>query len=354
VTVLVSIISFLAVIIVLVLAHEFGHFITARARGVSVIEFGIGFPPRLFGIKRGETIYSINLIPLGGFVKLAGEEDPAVKGSLAGKGIGTRVLVLSAGAIMNILLPFLLFTIAAIIPHQTYQGTVVVKEVSTASPAAEAGIVPGDVILSVNGKKINHNGDLSRDIQLNLGNQTKIAVLRVDGTVQNVVVTPRWKPPAGEGNVGVLTETDNLTSKRESVPFWTAIPQGVSSCFETFVLFKNGIISMVIGTTPAQFTGPVGIAQLTGEVVSAGISPLFEFAAFLSINLAIFNIFPLPGLDGGRIAFVLLEWIRRGKRVPPRIEGMVHLAGFALLILFFLAITYQDIARIISGGSLGG
>jgi regulator of sigma E protease len=354
VTVLISVISFLAVIIVLVLAHEFGHFITARARGVSVLEFGIGFPPRLFGIKRGETIYSINLIPLGGFVKLAGEEDPSVKGSLAGKSIGTRVLVLSAGAIMNLLLPFLLFAIAAMIPHQTYQGRVVVKEVSAASPAAEAGILPGDILLSVNSKKINHNGELSRDIQLNLGNPIKIAVQHTDGTIQDIVVTPRWKPPTGEGNVGVLTETDNLTSKRESTPLWTAIPQGVSSCFETFFLFKNGIISMVIGSTPAQFTGPVGIAQLTGEVVSAGISPLFEFAAFLSINLAIFNIFPLPGLDGGRIAFVLLEWIRRGKRVPPRIEGMVHLAGFALLILFFIAITYQDIARIISGGSLGG
>jgi len=109
---------------------------------------------------------------------------------------------------------------------------------------------------------------------------------------------------------------------------------------------------MIIGTTPAQFTGPVGIAQLTGQVASAGISPLLEFAAFLSINLAIFNIFPLPGLDGGRIAFVLLEWIRRGKRVPPRIEGMVHLAGFALMIIFFIALTYQDIARIVSGGSL--
>jgi regulator of sigma E protease len=352
--VLIAIISFLAVIIVLVLAHEFGHYITAKARGVSVIEFGIGFPPRIFGIKRGETIYSVNAIPLGGFTKLVGEEDPSAKGSLASKSIATRILVLSAGAIMNIILPFLLFTIAFMVPHQTYQGTVVIEEVSAASPAAEAGIVPGDILLSADGKTINYGGELSRIIQLNMGNQVQLTVQHADGLIQNVIVTPRWKPPAGEGAVGVLTATDNVTTKRESLPFWNAIPQGVSSCFETFVLFKNGIISMIIGTTPAQFTGPVGMAQLTGEVVSAGISPLFEFAAFLSINLAIFNIFPLPGLDGGRIVFVLLEWVRRGKRVPPRIEGMVHLAGFVLLILFFIAITYQDIARIVSGGSFGG
>ena len=121
---------------------------------------------------------------------------------------------------------------------------------------------------------------------------------------------------------------------------------------DTFVLFKNGIISMIIGTAPVQLAGPVGIAQLTGEVARAGISPLFEFAAFLSINLAILNILPLPALDGGRNAFVLIEWIRRGKRIPPRTEALVHLIGFALLITLILLITYQDIARILSGDSL--
>ena len=127
---------------------------------------------------------------------------------------------------------------------------------------------------------------------------------------------------------------------------------GVGSCVETFILFKNGIISMIIGAVPASVTGPVGIAQLTGEVAKAGFSPLLEFAAFLSINLAIINIFPLPALDGGRIFFVLLEWVRRGKRISPKREGLVHLIGFALIMLFFLAVTYQDIARIISGQSL--
>ena len=134
--------------------------------------------------------------------------------------------------------------------------------------------------------------------------------------------------------------------------FWKAIPMGVSSCIETFLLFKNGIVSMIIGATPVAVTGPVGIAQITTEVAKAGLSPLLEFAAFLSINLAIINLFPLPALDGGRIAFVLLEWIRRGKRISAKTEGIVHLAGFFLLIGAMLAVTLQDILRIINGENL--
>jgi regulator of sigma E protease len=127
---------------------------------------------------------------------------------------------------------------------------------------------------------------------------------------------------------------------------------GVVDCIETFVLFKNGIIMVIIGSAPATIGGPVAIAQITGEAARAGISPLLEFAAFLSINLAIINILPLPALDGGRIAFVLLEWARRGKRISPKTEGLVHLIGFVTLLSLILLITLQDIIRIINGDSL--
>ena len=156
----------------------------------------------------------------------------------------------------------------------------------------------------------------------------------------------------GPRSTGVVVTTTSATLVSQSEPFWRAIPSGVNACIETFVLFKNGIISMIIGATSVEIAGPVGIAQITGEVAQAGISPLLEFAAFLSINLAIINIFPLPALDGGRIAFVLLEWVRRGKRIAPKTEGLVHLIGFSLLIAAMLAITYQDIIRIINGESL--
>lgn len=351
-TILVSIVSFLIIILVLILAHEIGHFITARATGVKVEEFGLGYPPRLLGIRWGETLYSLNLIPLGGFVKIAGEEDPQVPGSLASKSIGTRLLVLSAGSLMNFLLPLLLFSIAFMVPYDLVTGKVIVQEVAPDSPAAIAGIRPGDAILSVNRKPVNNGGDVHRYIQLNLGKPISLLVQHNDSTTENLQLIPRWRPPQGQGATGILITTSDATIIRQRYPFWKAIPLGVGECIETFVLFKNGIVSMIIGTAPVAVTGPVGIAQLTGEVAQAGISPLLEFAAFLSINLAIINMFPLPALDGGRVAFVLLEWIRRGKRIMPKTERLVHLIGFTILMVFILAITYQDIMRIISGESL--
>ncbi|MFC2072175.1 RIP metalloprotease [Chloroflexota bacterium] len=355
-TILISTVPFLIVIVVLILAHELGHFITAKASGVKVEEFGLGFPPRLLSVKRGETLYSLNAIPLGGFVKMAGEEDPEVPGSLASKGTGTRLLVLSAGSLMNFLLPLLLFSIAFMIPHDLATEPVIAKDVAPHSPAARAGIRPGDTLLSVNEKPLNNNGDLHRYIQLYLGTEITILVQHNDSTTESVQVIPRWKPPLEEGATGIELDLEASWSNRNVVsqhyPFWKAIPLGAGACIETFVLFKNSIVSMIIGTAPVELAGPVGIAQLTGEVAKAGISPLLEFAAFLSINLAIINIFPLPALDGGRIVFVLLEWVRRGKRIAPKAEGLVHLIGFAMIMVFVLAITYQDIMRIISGESL--
>jgi len=349
--VLITIVAFVGVLVVLIIAHELGHFLTAKASGVRVEEFGLGFPPRLVSIKRGGTRYSLNAIPFGGFVKMAGEEDPRVPGSLASKGTGTRMLVLSSGSLMNFLLPLLLFSVAFMVPHNVVTGEVVVTEVAPASPAARAGIEPGDILIEINGRPINSVGDLQRHIQLNLGREVSLLARRGSATIEFQVI-PRWQPPEGQGAIGVAVRTLSPTVVRERFPFWQAIPMGVRECIEAFILFKNGIISMLIGTAPAVVAGPVGIAQITGEVARAGFGPLLEFAAFLSINLAIINILPLPALDGGRIAFVLLEWVRRGKRVSPRVEGMIHMVGFAMLITFLLAVTYQDIIRIISGRSL--
>ena len=349
---MITIVAFVGVLLVLVLAHELGHFATAKISRIRVDEFGIGFPPRLLSIRLGETRYSLNAIPLGGFVKMAGEEDPKIPRSLASKSISTRLLVLSAGSLMNFLLPLLLFSVALIVPHNQPKGQIMVEEVAPNSPAARAGIRPDDTILRVNDKPVNNSGHLYHYIQLNLGKEITVLVQHDDSAKETVQVIPRWKPPANQGAIGILISTSNQTSVRQHLPFWKALPTGVITCIETFILFKNGIISMIIGTAPMGVTGPVGIAQVTKEVVRAGFSPLLEFAAFLSINLGLINIFPLPGLDGGRIAFVLLEAVRHGKRISPKTEGLVHFIGFALLMVFILAITYQDIIRIISGESL--
>jgi len=342
----------IAALSVLVLAHELGHFISAKATRVKVEEFGLGFPPRLLSFKWGDTRYSLNAIPFGGFNKLAGEEDPDTPGGLASKGIATRLLVLSAGAIMNLLLPLLLFSIAFMVPHNMVTGQVLVEEVTPDSPAASAGIQTGDILLSINGRPLQNTSDLSRYIQLNLGSEITVNVEHPDSTTEDAQLIPRWKPPEGDGAIGVGAITSEATVTKRHYPFWQAIPMGARDCIEALVLYKNGIISTFIGAVPLTVAGPVGIVQITGEIGRMGVSPLLELTAFISIALAITQLLPLPALDGGRIAFVLLEWIRRGKRISPRIERMVHLTGFFMLIALLLVITFQDIVRIISGVSL--
>jgi regulator of sigma E protease len=283
---------------------------------------------------------------------MTGEENPEDKRSLAGKSRLTRLFVLSAGALVNALLPFLLLSAAFMVPHDIVVGQVQVTEIAPGSPAQAAGLAAGDIITSVNGKTIRNIAELSRNIELNLGKETDLLIEKEGGSSQSVTLVPRWNPPEGEGALGVSIQLQNAATLRESQPFWRAIPMGIGQTFETFSLFKNAILSLFVGTSAIQLTGPVGIAQITGEAAQAGLSPLLEFAAFLSLNLAIFNLLPLPALDGGRIVFVLLEWVRRGKRVSPKVEGLVHMAGFLLLILVALAVTFQDITRIIQGGSL--
>ncbi len=293
---LITLVSFFVMLIVLVLVHELGHFITAKATKVKVEEFGLFFPPRIWGIKRGETTYSINALPIGGFVKLAGEEDPKVPGSLASKSKGIRILVLAAGAIMNLILPLVLLSIAFMVPHTEATAPSIVSAVSANSPAALAGILPGDTILAVNDKPITSPNDLNRQVQLHLGTQINLTIQHTDGTKENVQAVPRWKPPSGQGALGVEWNITAIEAQQvistKSYPFWQAIPMGFTDSIQTFILFKNGIISMITGATPVALVGPVGVAQITGEIAKAGISPLLEFAAAFSINLGILNLFP--------------------------------------------------------------
>ena len=201
---LITIVAFIGVLVVLIIAHELGHFITAKASGVRVQEFGLGFPPRLLSVRWGETLYSLNAIPLGGFTKMAGEEDPLVPGSLASKNRGIRLLVLSAGSLMNLILPLILFSIAFMIPHNLVMGQVSVEEVAPNSPAAMAGIKVGDTLLEIDGKPVYNIGDVHRYIRLNLGKEITILVKHSDSTTENVQVVPRWKPPENEGATGIM------------------------------------------------------------------------------------------------------------------------------------------------------
>lgn len=342
----VTLISFFIILIVLIFAHELGHFVTAKLSGVKVEEFGIFLPPRVWGKKIGETIYSINAIPLGGFNKLSGEEDPKAERSLAGKSIPVRLLVLGAGSLMNLILPIILLAIAFMVPHLETIDTVVIEEVAANSPAAQAGMASGDTILTINGMQVTTVDEYSNVISQNLGKQVIVTFKSNDGVSKEATLTPRVNPPQGQGATGVALGPGTA---RVSSPFWEAIPEGAVRYWDILVLFVNGIRQTVQGTVPFEVTGPVGIAQVVGEVAKTGISNLLQLAAIISINLGIVNIFPIPGLDGGRIVFVLLEWVRRGKRVSPQTERLVHSIGFLLLMALIILVTYRDIVRLIHG-----
>jgi len=353
-TTVIMIFIFIAMLAVLILVHEFGHFIAAKRSDVKVEEFGIGFPPKLASIKKGETVYSLNLVPLGGFVKLLGEEDPTEPRSFASKSIGIRALILAAGPLMNLVLPIILFSTVFMIPHNVLMEQVQVQQVAPSSPAAEARIEQGDIILAINGHKINNRGDLAYYVQLSLGSETTLLLNKATNGEQEVTLVPRWRPPESEGALGieVVGAEGSQQVIRQSYSPWTASMLGTQRCLETLILFRNTIRSWIIGATTLQVAGPVGIYQMTAEVARAGLLALIVFTAFISLNLGIINLLPLPALDGGRIVFLLVELARRGKRVSPRVEHLVNAVGFALLILLMCIITYFDIARIIGGGSL--
>ena len=345
--VIVDILVFILILGALVFVHEGGHFIAARLSGVKVEEFGLGIPPRLFAIKRGETEYSINAIPIGGFCKLLGEEDPSAPRSLASKSAGKRLFVLGAGPLMNAVLPLILLTIALMIPRSVIAGDVLVENVAPNSPAAEAGIVQGDIIISINDQSIQNSGDLIYQTYLSLGDSTTLGIEEPDGNIKTVTLVPRLDPPEGEGAMGVQLNMINTYEISESDPFWKAVPKSATELWQTLELYRNVIRKWAAGGGAPEIRGPVGILQfqVEGQVTESGLSYILRFAAVISISLAIMNLLPIPALDGSRMFFVLLEVVRRGKRVSPGTEARIHAVGFALLITLMLVVTYLDIIR---------
>ena len=381
-------VPFLGLLLVLVVLHEFGHFIAAKAFGIKVLEFGIGFPPKAMTyFRKGDTEYTLNWLPIGGFVRLLGEEDPTDPRSLAAAPRWKRLTVMFAGVFMNLILAVLLLAVGFMVPRERSLAGAQVGEVAAGSPAAEAkisgemrdgseplqGLQPGDRVLEVAGREVKNTNELIYANRLNLGKTQTWVISRASSTL-TADVFARWHPPAGQGPTGIrisapsrcvefddagaCTRAELLFPFTESVSDypWVAFPKAVGSLWDTVVLTKNEIQSRIGGNSGSPsgedqptFTGPVGIATTTGELIKQeGWRPLIEFAALLSLNLAVFNALPLPMLDGGRIFFVFVEILRGGRRVAPEKEALVHLTGFALLMAGVLVVTYFDIARLVS------
>jgi regulator of sigma E protease len=344
-----SIVPFVGILIVLVLVHETGHFVAAKLSGVRVFEFGVGFPPRIAAFKFHDTEYSLNALPIGGFVRIVGEEDPMEPGGLASRPRPFRLFVLSAGALSNFAFAVVLFSVSFMIPQEVSVGRAVIGQVLPESPAAAAGLQTGDVIYKIDGRDVKNVSDASYNIRLHMGETINMMVKR-GSDFHNFGVKARWVPPSGQGPTGIVIAAQYPFTETQSYAPWTALHLGWRETFDSLKLARNEVISWVKGAASPQVAGPVGMAQMTGEVVKeAGWKSLVDFAALISINLAVINILPLPFLDGGRIMFVLVEVLRRGRRIAPQKEALVHFAGLVLLMTFVVVISYFDIARIIRG-----
>lgn len=336
-TVLAAIIIFA----VLIFVHEFGHFITAKIAKIKVHEFALGMGPKLFGFTKGETLYSIRLFPIGGYCKLEGEDSSSNdKRALVNKPPYVRLIVLAAGAIMNILLGFALLNIA--IGTQAAVMTTEIAQIQEESPAFEAQLLAGDKIIAIDKTRTPNNSFLRWELSGLDGSEKEFTVKR-DGETFKVNITPQKNGDRYVfGMVFKSRENNLLLTIKESFHQTVFYSKVIVETFFDLLRGKLGI---------DQMSGPIGIvSEIGGAVESAattgmeGLLDLLFLTVLLTVNLGVFNLLPIPALDGGRILFVLIEMIRR-KPIPPEKEGLVHMIGLLALLLFSVFIAYKDILK---------
>jgi regulator of sigma E protease len=345
-TLFIEIGQFVGALAALIIIHELGHFVVARLFNIEVEEFGLGFPPRLATLfEAGGTKYTLNWIPLGGFVRPKGENDPEVPGGLAAASPWVRLAVLAAGPLANLLVGVLLYTIILSRIGAPIRDQVQIIEVAPNSPAQQAGLRAGDLILEVGEQDINSTDDLQSTIHDRLGEATAITFQR-DGQVQEVVLTPREDPPEGEGAIGIV-----MSNPTRPVSLLEAFPRGVLGVFQhgrQILAFPVQMIRGDVSPEEGRFVGFKGMFDIyqevrqsePGPIVPAGVQVLGFFAT-ITISLGILNLLPIPALDGGRILFVLPE-IVIGRRIPQEYENVINLVSFALLLVLLLYINLQD------------
>lgn len=424
--------TIMPLLLLLVVVHEFGHYITAKMFKVKTLEFGVGFAPRLFAFHTGKTVvninantnfigldnlqsikvgqkikigsiydaqlglvafeiegkhkrakdappkhygrqmdhvlwhegivksvgddklvvadmvYSLNLIPLGGFVKLAGETNHTVPYSLAAIAPWKRIIVMAAGGVMNLILPAFMVVIMFMIPTEITTGKVVVSGVLENSSAATAGITPGSVIISANKEPVDRIADIVVITNKSGSSDMELVLENNNGTQETVTVVPQYNKDQDRYVIGVSTELKDTHTEKVSYPIWEAVPRAVNASKDTGMVIKSAVEGMVSNADAPEVAGPIGIAQMTGEVTKrSGLVGWMVIGMIISINLGVLNLLPIPMLDGGRIAFVVLEWVR-GKRIPHRTENAIHAVGLALLLGLILIVSANDVMRILN------
>lgn len=364
-----SILIFVIILLILVLVHEFGHFYSAKKFGIRVDEFGFGFPPKLFGYKWGETEYTFNLFPLGGFVKIFGENPddentfgPDKDRSFVNKPKWQQAVVLFAGVFMNFMLAWVLFSFGFISGLPTSVGSelkgyaltdvnTVVVSVAPHSPAENAGLKSGDKIVAIKSATDSTTNisptTIKSMVMANPNKELEFGYVR--GSNKNEVNTVKITPISDGGKdpmIGISMDQIGIAK----LPILKAFGEGMkltlymtkSTVLGLFGLIGKGLVGK---GDLSQVTGPVGLVGVVGDAYKFGFSYLLSFAGLISVNLAVINLVPFPALDGGRLLFLIIEKIK-GSRINAKFLNIANIAGFAILILFMLVITYKDVVKL--------
>lgn len=368
-----TILLFLVILLVLILVHEFGHFLTAKWFGARVDEFGVGFPPKLYGKKIGETEYTVNALPFGGFVRIFGEdptedsEDPKDKGRKFGDiSLWKQAVVMVAGVFMNVVLAWVLFSAVFMLGVPATKDAVpegmklenpqlAAVRVLPGSPAEQGGLIAGDQFLKLSsGSDVLSNiteENFQSFIASHGGEKVTIKYERGDDIIRATLVPQTGVSGRVENRaiIGIRVETVGTYTLPAHLALWQGLERTAFFTKLTVVGLGTFFGNIIMGDADLdKVAGPVGIVNLVGEYSSLGLVYLFQFIALISISLAVINIIPFPALDGGRLLFLIIEAIK-GSPIKPQVVLWVNGAGFALLILLMLVVTYNDIARLVSG-----
>jgi len=343
-----DLIIFIVALSILVLVHEFGHFFAARRTGVKVEEFGLGLPPRMFGKKFGDTIYSINWLPIGGFCKLYGEDGDGKGGEAFNhKKPWQKLIIVLGGVLMNLVLAIVIFSVVYTIlgvPKETDKVKII--GISKDSPAEKVGLKEDDIIFKVADKEIKTPNELTTEVAKYKGQNVNLTI----NDNKSVNVEVRQNPPEGEGAIGIAISNTEMIK----VP-WYRIDEGIKAGFKEAYfwgkIIAGGVFKMIsglfIGQVPKDVSGPIGMYEATSSInKNQGFLAVVHFFGIVSVNLAIVNILPFPALDGGRIIFVLYEMLTK-RKANQKVEMVVNNIGMILLLGLILLITVGDISRVL-------